>query len=546
MLRFSSIFFLFPLFLLVACGTKTTTVDSCGDGYLDPGEQCDGAAMPAQATCLELGYHEQNGDVTCKADCSLDLSVCAYRCGDGVITGAYEDCEGDDLAGESCASLDRGSGTLACNSECKYDTSGCEEDAQCGDGEISAAFEQWEGADLGGGTSLGLGWYGGQLLCDQDCRYDLTPCTGFGRCGDNAIQAAYGEQCEGVDLAGQTCEGLGWHGGQLLCGDDCRFDETPCAAVGRCGDGVIQAEHDEVCDGDNLDGVTCRTLGLGAGTVTCAEDCSATIVACETITLIDVPGGTFRRNYIEGDTVTVSAFRIGETEVTRAQWMTVMDTDPSSTTYSAGLPSEPVERVNWYHAVAFCNKLSLLEGLTPVYGVYNVDFATLTFSQIPISNNPQWNSPTVNWAADGYRLPTELEWMWAAMGAVDLFDRPFAGSDGTNAIGDYAVYGWDSGEPGATLTESCDPVASRFPNEVGLFDMTGNVSEWVWDLYANYPSGPLVDYHGPSGSTDNYRVRRGGAWNTSSGGCYLGSRTLTNPHIRDYYIGLRVARNQGL
>jgi len=543
MYRISALFLLFPLLLLSACGTKTTTVDACGDGFLDPGEQCDGDLLSAQTTCLDLGYHEQNGDITCRSDCTLDLSVCAYRCGDGVITGAYEDCEGDDLAGESCSSLNRGGGTLTCNAACKFDTSGCEEDAQCGDGEISAPFEQCEDADLGGETCQGLGYYGGALLCDQDCRYDLTPCTGFGRCGDNAIQGAYGEQCEGVDLAGQTCEGLGWHGGQLLCGDDCRFDEAPCAAVGRCGDGIIQSAFGEVCDGADTGGVTCRSLGLGAGTVTCAADCSAPVVDCDTVTLVVVPGGTFRRNNIEGDTVTITSFRISSTEITRAQWLTVLDTDPSSTTYSAGLPSEPVQRVNWYHAIAFCNKLSLLEGLTPVYSVGTVNFETLTYSQIPTSSTPSWNSPTVHWTNNGYRLPTELEWMWAAMGAVDSWDRPFAGSDGTNAMGDYAVFGWDSGAPGATLTERTDPVASRLPNELGLYDMTGNVSEWVWDLYANYPSGPLVDYHGPSSSGDSQRVRRGGAWNTSAGGCYLSSRTLTNPHIRDSYIGFRVARN---
>ncbi len=538
--RFSVPFLL--LFVLLSCDTQTTTVKSCGDGFLDPGEQCDGNQIPAQTTCRELGFHQQDGPIVCDSECKLDLSVCVFQCGDGTITPDYEDCEGEDLDGESCSTLGMGGGTLACNDACKFDTSNCEDQAQCGDGVLSLPFEQCEGTDLGGQSCAAMGYYGGQLLCDQECAFDLTPCEGFGRCGDNTIQSAYLEDCEGTDLGGQSCTTMDYYGGVLLCSDQCRFDLAPCEAFGRCGDALIQREFLEVCDGANLDGVTCRTLGLGTGTIECSQDCLSAIPACEFITLVNVPGGTFHRNANLADTSTVTAFRISETEITRGQWTEIMGTDPSSDTYSGGGAGDPVQRVNWYHAIAFCNKLSLHQGLTPVYSVSGVNFANLVYSEIPTSNNATWNSVTANWTANGYRLPTEMEWIWAAMGAIDAWDKPFAGSDGSNLIGDYAVFGFGSGEPGATPTERSDAVAGKLPNELGLYDMTGNVSEWVWDLYANYPAGALTDYRGPSSTTDNYRCRRGGDWTHASGSCEISDRSTTYPHIRDYFIGFRVVR----
>ncbi|PKN46388.1 MAG: hypothetical protein CVU59_06230, partial [Deltaproteobacteria bacterium HGW-Deltaproteobacteria-17] len=259
--------------LAIGCDDATPKQETCGNGALDTGEACDGAALTVQ-DCASLGYYQQNGDLACNADCTLDLSVCEGRCGDGVISTQFgEDCEGADVGGETCTSLGLGTGTLACMPNCSFDTTGCEAEAVCGDGTITAPTEECEGDDLGSATCESLGYYGGELTCDTDCTYELMSCATFGRCGDGQVQTAYGEDCEGANLGGGTCESLGYYGGALVCGADCGFDTTGCAAEGRCGDDAIQDQYGEVCDGTALNGLTCEDLGYHGGALACMDDC---------------------------------------------------------------------------------------------------------------------------------------------------------------------------------------------------------------------------------------------------------------------------------
>jgi hypothetical protein len=125
--------------------------------------------------------------------------------------------------------------------------------------------------------------------------------------------------------------------------------------------------------------------------------------------MIYVPTGTFQRDATPTNLSTTSAFRMSLHEITRAQWTAVTGwADPSNLIYSSGT-SDPVQRVSWYDAIVFCNKLSLLEGLTPVYSVSGVDFTTLNYAEIPTATDANWNASSANWAANGYRLPTEME-----------------------------------------------------------------------------------------------------------------------------------------
>ncbi len=253
----------------------------CGNGLLDLGEVCDGAAMP-QTTCAELGYYEQTGALGCRADCTLDLSVCAGSCGDGIIQVPHgEDCEGENLAGDTCTTLGLGGGVLTCSPTCRFDVSACEVAAVCGDSEIQSPFEACDGADLDGQSCETLGYHGGQLACGGDCRFELSSCMTHGLCGDALIQDMYGEECDGANLDGNTCAGLGYHGGQLACGGDCRFDVTACEAVGRCGDGMIQATYGEECEGSDLGGASCLLLGHHGGALACDEVCAFDISGCE-------------------------------------------------------------------------------------------------------------------------------------------------------------------------------------------------------------------------------------------------------------------------
>jgi len=257
-----------------------------------------------------------------------------------------------------------------------------------------------------------------------------------------------------------------------------------------------------------------------------------------------VPAGSFQRDSDAMNISVVTApFRMSEHEITRIQFYLIMGTDPSDTNYSSGF-ADPVQRVNWYRAIAFCNKLSIVEGLNQVYSVSGVDFSNLTFGAIPISTNSTWDNAGADWLANGYRLPTEMEWMWAAMGAVDDYTKPFAGSDGINAIGYYAVFGYNGSESGRTTTEQSNPVGSKLPNELGLYDMSGNVFEWTWDWSGSYPAGTIYSNTaaGRGAVSGTSRVMHGGGWNDLEYRCAVDYRFSYFPYNLNCTVGFRVVR----
>ena len=257
-------------------------------------------------------------------------------------------------------------------------------------------------------------------------------------------------------------------------------------------------------------------------------------------TLKGVPSGTFHRDATAGNISTVSAYRMSQYEITRAQFLSVMGADPSNTTYSTGV-DDPVQNVSWYAAIAFCNKLSLSEGLEPVYAVTGVDFSTLTYAQIPTSSDASWNAAIASWGKDGYRLPSEMEWMWAAMGAMDDRTKAFSGSNGSNSMGDYAVFGYGKNEEGSTLSSSSKAVGSKLPNELLIHDLSGNILEYCWDYSASYPNGSITDYRGPASGTN--RVCRGGSWAWNASWAAIAYRGSTGMPGSGYVMGFRVARN---
>jgi formylglycine-generating enzyme required for sulfatase activity len=309
--------------------------------------------------------------------------------------------------------------------------------------------------------------------------------------------------------------------------------------------------------GATLAGMGLRTLDIGRNalsvTVTAPSGNAKTYrvtvtrsgdyVSSSVGTLIYVPAGTFQRDATAGNATEVSAFRITEKEITRAQFLAVWGADPSLPSVSTGM-DDPVQNLNWYLAIAFCNKLSMREGLTPVY---NVDGKTdpAQWGAIPSVPNAAWDAVSASWNASGYRLPTEAEWTWAAMGAdaaapgtlnSNGYLKAFSGSDGSNQIDDYAWYGANAG--GKTR-----PAGSARANELGIFDMSGNVREWIWDWYAAYPEGRLVDYRGaPDNSGGNGRVHRGGGYFWNASYCAVSFRWNKDQSDRDNSLGLRLVR----
>ncbi len=264
-------------------------------------------------------------------------------------------------------------------------------------------------------------------------------------------------------------------------------------------------------------------------------------------TLVYVPAGKFRREASPTNVSIISRpFRMSEHVITRRQFFSIMGTDPSDPSKSTFI-DDPVQGVSWYDAIAFANKLSISEGLPPVYSVAGItDWEALDPADIPTpttGDKASWNAATADWDANGYRLPTEMEWMWAAMGADQDsngdamqngvnrsgYTKLFAGYDGSNSIDDYAWYG-------GTTTH---PVGTKAANELGLYDMSGNVWEWTWDWFGGYPSGERTDYRGAA--SGSFRVKRGGSGFNLATFCAVAYRSNLLPQSTSE-LGFRLVR----
>jgi len=231
--------------------------------------------------------------------------------------------------------------------------------------------------------------------------------------------------------------------------------------------------------------------------------------------MVLVEGGTFTMGDTWGDgdndekpthKVTLSSFYISKFEVTQREWWEVMGSNPS---HFKG-DDLPVENVTWYNATDFCNKMSLKDGLNPCY-IIDIKWVV-----------------TCNFDADGYHLPTEAEWEYAARGGSKSRGYKYSGSDN---IEDVAWYDDNS-------NEKTYQVGIKIANELGIYDMTGNVWEWCWDWYGKYSSSSVTD---PKGSSSGeHRILRGGSWGSDDGDGRIANRTGINPDSWINYIGFRV------
>lgn len=216
--------------------------------------------------------------------------------------------------------------------------------------------------------------------------------------------------------------------------------------------------------------------------------------------------------------VTVSAFFIANAEVPQRLWTSVMNDNPSTKVH----PGLPVHNVSWFNAVSFCNNISEATGLKPAYTIDGSDV--------------KWNK-----SANGFRLPTEAEWEYAARGGTQAEDTQFSGSSEPDLI---AWYQENSGD-------SLHASREKEPNELGLFDMSGNLAEWCWDWYSRETYESHVnenDTYNPDGpDIGTTRVMRGGSWESyiSSGELDVTDRKPEDPNDSDETWGLRLVRTGG-
>ena len=259
-----------------------------------------------------------------------------------------------------------------------------------------------------------------------------------------------------------------------------------------------------------------------------------------------IPAGNFQMgDALDGDTfapvhtVNVSAFYMAQKEVTKAEWDAVkawaVSHGYTDLSVGAGKASNhPVQAVTWWDVIKWCNARSEQEGLTPCY--------TVSGSVMKAGSA----APTANWAANGYRLPTEAEWEKAARGGLSGKRFPW-GDTITHSQANYIsnshlacdVSPTRSYHPtyGTGSLPYTSPVGSFTANGYGLLDMTGNVWEWCWDWYGTYAFGAQTDPPGvPSGSA---RVLRGGDWYSYADDCSAASRS---PSSTGNSIGFRPVR----
>jgi formylglycine-generating enzyme len=270
--------------------------------------------------------------------------------------------------------------------------------------------------------------------------------------------------------------------------------------------------------------------------------------------------------------VTLNGFFMSKFQVTQAQWETVMgrtiaqiQADATVNEFNAVLdygrgPNYPIYYINWYDMLVFCNKLSVMEGLSPAYSI-NGSTNPADWGPIPYTDH---HRPAIDsdWDrvkdaviivpdSNGYRLPTEAQWEYACRaGTTTAF---YDGNNNASLVGDLAWY-YDNNE------KKTHEVGLKRPNPWGLYDMYGNVHELCWDWYDAYYY-PNVPVKNPMGSQNSYlvtgkppngedgsrknvslRVSRGGGWLTEAKNLRTAFRDLSAPHNRRYDNGFRIVR----
>ena len=260
--------------------------------------------------------------------------------------------------------------------------------------------------------------------------------------------------------------------------------------------------------------------------------------------MVLIPSGTFQMGSNQGvdankpihEVTITKSFYIGKYEITQAEYEKYCSYGENKPNSRDGIgENHPAYYVCWYDALVYCNKRSIAEGLTSCYSILNSTVPD-EWGPVPTSSDSTWDVVECDWNANGYRLPTEAEWEYAARAGDNTVDS-LIWSGTSDEYDDYVWHGDNS-------LKTTNEVGRKKANNFDLYDMCGNVQELCWNWYTSTYDTTLEGGMDPLGANlGTKRVIRGGSWGTFIAQCAVSTRSSVSPYNCRSSIGFRVVRS---